>query len=131
MPACSCWPTPASTPRQFLAGVTGTGAQFLVRSGARRCPTPLRHLPDGSYLARIGYGVLPALITVRVIEAAVTVTLAGLLPAWRRPRTKPGTRKNRTSKYHPATTQSATSQTYTLNARIQFFSEGLAPRPRR
>src|SRR5262249_16940277 len=52
------------------------GAQFLVRSSARRCPTCCRHLPDGSYLARLGYGVLPALMTVRVIEAAVTITLA-------------------------------------------------------
>lgn len=60
---------------QFLRDVTGTGAQFLVRSGARRCPTPLRRLPDGSYLAAIGYGVLPGLLTVRVIEAAVTITL--------------------------------------------------------
>lgn len=59
----------------FLAGVAGTGAQFLVRSGARRCPAPLRYLPDGSYLALIGYGVLPGLLTVRVIEAAVTITL--------------------------------------------------------
>ena len=39
-------------------------------------PHPLRHLPDGSYLARIGYGVLPALLAVRVIDAAVTITLA-------------------------------------------------------
>ena len=61
---------------EFLRDVTKTRAQFLVRSGARRCPTPMRHLPDGSYLARLGYGVLPALLTVRVIEAAVTITLA-------------------------------------------------------
>jgi hypothetical protein len=61
---------------QFAADVQATGAQFLVRSSARRVPTPAGHLPDGSYLARIGYGVLPALLTVRVIEADVTVTLA-------------------------------------------------------
>ncbi|KPH98977.1 Transposase, IS4, N-terminal [Actinobacteria bacterium OV450] len=61
---------------EFLNDVTAGGAQFLVRSSARRIPTPLTHLGDGSYLARIGYGVLPALLTVRVIEAAVTVTLA-------------------------------------------------------
>ncbi|MGH3158523.1 MAG: hypothetical protein ACRDNF_18390, partial [Streptosporangiaceae bacterium] len=36
----------------------------------------LRRLPDGSCLARIGYGVLPALLEVRVIEAAITITLA-------------------------------------------------------
>ncbi len=47
-----------------------------MRSSARRIPTPFRHLGDGSYLARIGYGVLPVLLTVRVIEASVTVTLA-------------------------------------------------------
>jgi hypothetical protein len=60
----------------FLRDIGLTGAQFLIRSTARRCPTPLAHLPDGSYLARLGYGVLPALIPVRVIEAAVTITLA-------------------------------------------------------
>jgi hypothetical protein len=53
-----------------------TGAQFLLRSAARRCPTPLRHLPDGSYLARLGYGVLPTLIPVRIIQAAITIALA-------------------------------------------------------
>ncbi|TWH69552.1 IS4 family transposase [Micromonospora olivasterospora] len=61
---------------EFLRDVGATGAQFLVRSSARRCPTIQRRLPDGSYLARIGYGSLPALILVRVIEAQVTVTLA-------------------------------------------------------
>jgi hypothetical protein len=60
---------------QFLREVTGTRAQFLVRSAARRRPTPLRRLPDGSYLARVGYGVLPELLTVRVVEAVITVTL--------------------------------------------------------
>ncbi|MGW1616705.1 hypothetical protein ACWCQZ_46370 [Streptomyces sp. NPDC002285] len=39
-------------------------------------PLPPGHLADGSYLARIGYGVLPTLLTVRVIEAQVTLTLA-------------------------------------------------------
>ncbi len=60
---------------EFLHEVKTGGTQFLVRSSARRVPTPTRHMPDGSYLARIGYGVLPALIEVRVIEAQVTVTL--------------------------------------------------------
>jgi hypothetical protein len=60
----------------FLRDIARTGAQFLIRSTAARCPTPLRHLPDGSYLARLGYGVLPVLIPVRIIEAAVTITLA-------------------------------------------------------
>jgi len=61
---------------EFLRDVTATGAQFLVRSTALRCPTRCQQLPDGSYLARIGYGVLPTLLPVRVIEAAVTITLA-------------------------------------------------------
>lgn len=60
----------------FLHDITVTGAQFLIRSTARRCPLPLRHLPDGSCLAQLGYGVLPELITARIIEAAVTITLA-------------------------------------------------------
>jgi hypothetical protein len=38
-------------------------------------PPPFRHLDDGSYLARIGYGVLPVLLTVRVIETPITITL--------------------------------------------------------
>ncbi|MFE6692321.1 hypothetical protein ACFVFQ_38595 [Streptomyces sp. NPDC057743] len=46
-----------------------------MRSSARRAPTPFRRLGDGSYLARLGYGVLPALLTTRVIEAQITVTL--------------------------------------------------------
>lgn len=61
---------------EFLSDVKASGAQFLVRSSARRVPTPFQHLGDGSYLARIGYGVLPRLIEVRVIEAQVTITLA-------------------------------------------------------
>ncbi|MET9914677.1 IS4 family transposase [Streptomyces sp. NPDC006476] len=61
---------------EFARDVQAAGAQFLVRSSARRIPTPFRHLGDGSYLARIGYGVLPVLLVVRVIEASVTVTLA-------------------------------------------------------
>ncbi|MFF4519632.1 transposase [Streptomyces mirabilis] len=61
---------------EFARDVQATGAQFLVRSSARRIPTPFRHLGDGSYLARIGYGVLPVLLSVRVIKASVTATLA-------------------------------------------------------
>ncbi|MFE2037668.1 transposase [Streptomyces scopuliridis] len=61
---------------EFARDVQATDAQFLVRSSARRVPTPFRHPGDGSYLARIGYGVLPVLLTVRVIEASVTATLA-------------------------------------------------------
>lgn len=61
---------------EFLDAVHHSGAHFLVRSGARRVPTPAEHLGDGSYLARIGYGVLRILLPVRVIEATLTVTLA-------------------------------------------------------
>lgn len=61
---------------ELLHEVKAGGAQFLVRSSARRVPTPARHLRDCSYLARVGYGVLPTLIEVRVIEAQVTITLA-------------------------------------------------------
>jgi Insertion element 4 transposase N-terminal/Transposase DDE domain len=61
---------------QFLRDVHKSGAKFLVRSSARRCPTIQHRLPDGSYLARIGYGTLPVPILVRVIEAQITVTLA-------------------------------------------------------
>jgi hypothetical protein len=64
----------------FLRKTCGTGAQFLVRSSARRRPTLQHRLPDGSYLARLsapyragrGYDTLQ----VRVIKAWVTVTLA-------------------------------------------------------
>ena len=61
---------------EFLDAVHQSGARFLVRSGARRVPTPAEHLGDGSYIARIGYGVLRVLLPVRVIEATLTVTLA-------------------------------------------------------
>jgi hypothetical protein len=56
---------------EFLRDTQATGAQFLVRSSARRCPTIQLRLPDGSYLARLGGGALP----VRVVEAWITVTL--------------------------------------------------------
>ncbi|MGX4688313.1 IS4 family transposase [Streptomyces sp. JNUCC 63] len=64
----------------FLRDIHTTGAQFLVRSSASRRPLVQRRLPDGSYLTRLsgpyraghGYGML----TVRVIEAWITVTLA-------------------------------------------------------
>ncbi|WP_431955236.1 IS4 family transposase [Actinacidiphila sp. bgisy167] len=64
---------------EFLRDVTTSGAQFLVRSSARRRPTIQRRLPDGSYLARIsgayraGQGYRP--LEVRVIEAWITITL--------------------------------------------------------
>jgi hypothetical protein len=38
----------------FLRDIGRAGAQFLIRSTARRTPVPLAHLPDGSYLARLG-----------------------------------------------------------------------------
>ncbi|WP_433528160.1 IS4 family transposase [Micromonospora sp. CA-263727] len=60
----------------FLHAVGEHGAHFLVRSTACRRPVIGQRLPDGSYLTRIGYGKLPALMLVRIIEAQVTVTLA-------------------------------------------------------
>jgi hypothetical protein len=54
----------------FLAEVAGTGAQFLVRVGSRRRLPVLARLDDGSFLSAIGD------LTVRVIEANVTVTCA-------------------------------------------------------
>jgi transposase IS4-like protein/DDE family transposase len=54
----------------FLAGVAATRAQFLVRLGSRRRLPVLARLPDESFLSRIGE------LTVRVIEARVTVTCA-------------------------------------------------------
>lgn len=246
---------------QFLHDTAATGAQFLVRSSARRCPTPQQHLSDGSYLARLGYGVLSTLLPVRIIEATITITTAdgttrhehwrlitslldhtrhpahelihlyherwqiettyysikatildgrvlrsrtpagidqevyalltvyqaliriaadtatthpnldmdrisftillhtaadqvtnahgilptgpttlitaighaalqALLPARHRHRTKPRTRKNPTSKYHPTPGQPTTTQTYTIHAKVTFLEQGLAPRPR-
>ncbi|MGW4995979.1 IS4 family transposase [Streptomyces mirabilis] len=64
----------------FLHGIRATGAQFLVRSSATRRPLVQDRLPDGSYLTRLtaqyragrGYDML----TVRVIEAWITVRLA-------------------------------------------------------
>ncbi|WP_198035115.1 transposase [Streptacidiphilus rugosus] len=45
--------------RDLLEQVLTTGAQFLVRSGARRCPAIAHRLPDGSYLSYLP-GPLPA-----------------------------------------------------------------------
>ncbi len=73
---CSCWPAQAFDGNEFLHAVHQSGARFLVRSGARRVPTSAEHLGDGSYIARIGYGVLRVLLPVRVIKATLTVTLA-------------------------------------------------------
>ncbi|WP_238010433.1 IS4 family transposase [Dactylosporangium sp. AC04546] len=60
----------------FLQQITTTGAQFLVRGDANRRPTITQRLPDGTYLARLGYRVLPTLLPVRIVEATVTITLA-------------------------------------------------------
>ena len=54
----------------FLEAVAGTGAQFLARLTATRLLPAMAVLPDGTYLARISG------LTVRVIDAQVTVTLA-------------------------------------------------------
>jgi hypothetical protein len=52
----------------FLADVAGTGADLLIRAKSSRTPLVLAHLPDGSYLSRIGG------LQVRIIEAGITVT---------------------------------------------------------
>lgn len=55
----------------FVSTLSSTGADFLIRaktaSTALKLPV-LRRLPDGTYLSRVGE------VTVRVIEAAITVT---------------------------------------------------------
>ena len=60
----------------FLDQVSTTGARFLVRGDANRRPTITQRLSDGSYLAHIGYRILPTLLPVRIVEATVTITLA-------------------------------------------------------
>jgi hypothetical protein len=54
----------------FLAGIAGTGAQFLARLKSTRRPQLLASLPDGSYLAKLGA------LTVRIIEADLSLHLA-------------------------------------------------------
>ena len=53
---------------EFLAQVAAAKAQFLARLNTTRRPPVLGHLPDGSVLSVIGG------VTVRIIEASVTVT---------------------------------------------------------
>jgi len=64
----------------FLMDVSAAQAQFLVRSSASRIPTITAGLDDGSYLARINGAWRPGhgwpVMTVRVVEAWITVTLA-------------------------------------------------------
>jgi hypothetical protein len=55
----------------FLAGVAGTGAQFLARVKASRVLEPGQVLPDGSYLSGLGG------LRVRVIEAGIRAHGAG------------------------------------------------------
>lgn len=54
----------------FFAAVADTGAALLARIGSHRRPPVLAPLPDGSYRSMLDG------LTVRVIEAAVTITLA-------------------------------------------------------
>ena len=55
----------------FLAAVAATRAQFLIRLRSDRRMPVLARLEDGSFLTRIGE------LTVRVIDADITVTCAG------------------------------------------------------
>jgi hypothetical protein len=52
----------------FLREVAATGALLVARAKSTRHPLVLGHLPDGSYLSCLGG------LTVRIIEASVTVT---------------------------------------------------------
>jgi hypothetical protein len=52
----------------FLREVAATGALLVARAKCTRHPPVLGHLPDGSYLSRLGG------LAVRIIEASVTVT---------------------------------------------------------
>ncbi|MGW0337922.1 transposase, partial [Streptomyces sp. NPDC003011] len=52
----------------FLAALSRTGAQFLIRTKSSRRPPVLTPLPDGSFLTRI------AGLKLRVIDADITVT---------------------------------------------------------
>ena len=52
----------------FLAEADATGAMLLARAKSTRNPPVLEHLPDGSYLSRLGG------LTVRIIEADLTLT---------------------------------------------------------
>jgi hypothetical protein len=54
----------------FLAAVTGTGAQILGRLRSNRRAPILSHLADGSYLSVIGT------VNLRIIDAQITVTCA-------------------------------------------------------
>src|SRR5260370_17114639 len=78
----------------FLAEVAATRAQFLVRLRASRRLPVLARLDDGSFLSRIGE------LTVRIIEADVTVTCADGTRYARRDRPAPTPLDHRP---HPAT----------------------------
>ncbi|WP_329460941.1 IS4 family transposase [Streptomyces sp. NBC_01431] len=52
----------------FLASVSDTGAQLLIRLNPRRRPAVLATLPDGSFLTRFNG------LKLRIIEAHITVT---------------------------------------------------------
>jgi hypothetical protein len=52
----------------FLAEADATGAMLLARAKSTRNPPVLEHLPDGSYLSRLGG------LTVRIIDADLTLT---------------------------------------------------------
>jgi Insertion element 4 transposase N-terminal/Transposase DDE domain len=52
----------------FLADIAGTGAMLVCRAKSTRNPPVTRHLPDGSYLARLDD------LPVRMIDAQVAMT---------------------------------------------------------
>jgi hypothetical protein len=74
----------------FLAGVAGTGAQFLVRLNANRRPPVLRHLPDGSLHLRDRRGESPGRRRQGHRHLPRRHQLRRLLPARDHPAGRPG-----------------------------------------
>jgi len=56
---------------ELIGQIAASGADLLIRAKNGRVLPPIRHLPDASWLCRLGG------VTVRVIDAEITVTLGG------------------------------------------------------
>ncbi|MGC9538864.1 transposase domain-containing protein [Streptomyces sp. UG1] len=82
------------------ARVRERGAQFLMRSSARRVPTCTGHLAGGSYLPRLGYRVLSVLLPLRIPQIACptrarTLRCSGVMLPSPCPSGRPGVRATR------------------------------------
>jgi hypothetical protein len=66
---------------KLLRAVGGTGAQWLIRSGAARRPLIGQILADGSYLSFLSTGT--GLLRVRVVEARLRIEYADGTVQWR------------------------------------------------